>query len=251
MKATYSHIVDKVINKLSNWKGKVLTYARKRTLFQSTLSSIPTYTTQTAMLPVSVCEHLDQCNRNFLWGGNVEKSHCILADLENVDHIFRWCPFVAGIWECIGRQFGVQFGDKHELVDWLFTNINKKIRVSHHGCNWNSLFSLLLWSTWKARNDFIFNAKTQVQLDVVVVVHFIKSTMVNSHPYYTLVKDCLELIKGDWNLEIRHIFRKGNRCADQLANMTRDALHGVTDAPPQQVRVLMEEDMLGFGTLGP
>ncbi|KAA3474264.1 reverse transcriptase [Gossypium australe] len=65
-KVIYSHIVDKVTNKLCNWRGKVLSYAGRRTLIQSTLSSITTYTMQTTMLPVSICEHLDQCNRKFL-----------------------------------------------------------------------------------------------------------------------------------------------------------------------------------------
>lgn len=58
-KVTYNHIVDKVINKLSNRKGKVLSYVGRRTLIQSTLSLIPTYVIQIAMLPVFVCERLD------------------------------------------------------------------------------------------------------------------------------------------------------------------------------------------------
>ncbi|KAH1055887.1 hypothetical protein J1N35_033952 [Gossypium stocksii] len=91
------------------------------------------------------------------------------------------------------------------------------------------------------------------ELNAAVVVHFLKSMMIGSHPCYTLVKDCLELIKGDWILEIRHIFCEDNRCVDWLVNMAHDASYGVTifDAPPQQVKVLMEEDMFGFGTLRP
>ncbi|PPS10722.1 hypothetical protein GOBAR_AA09930 [Gossypium barbadense] len=36
-----------------------------------------------------------------------------------------------------------------------------------------------------------------VELDVPMVVHFLKSTMIDSYPCYILAKDCLELIKGD------------------------------------------------------
>lgn len=74
-KTTYAHVVDKVLNKLTSWKGKVLSYASRKTLIQFTLSYIPLYTMQTAILPVSVCERLDQCNRNFLGGGSVENTH--------------------------------------------------------------------------------------------------------------------------------------------------------------------------------
>lgn len=31
-----------------------------------------------------------------------------------------------------------------------------------------------------------------VELDVAVVVHFLKTTIIDSHPFYTLVKDFLE-----------------------------------------------------------
>ncbi|OMO84846.1 reverse transcriptase [Corchorus capsularis] len=80
-RSTYSYVIDRVLKKLANWKGKVLSYAGRRTLIQSSLSSIPVYTMQTALLPVSVCEKLDQVSRNFLWGGDVKNSH---------DHLVNW-----------------------------------------------------------------------------------------------------------------------------------------------------------------
>lgn len=38
--STYKHVVDKVIKKLATWKGRVLSYAGRKTLIQSTSSSI-------------------------------------------------------------------------------------------------------------------------------------------------------------------------------------------------------------------
>ncbi|OMO87284.1 reverse transcriptase [Corchorus capsularis] len=83
-KATYQHVVDKVLRRLANWKGKVLSYAGRRTLIQSTLSSIPIYTMQTALLPASTAERLDQLNRNFLWGGDVDNSRGHLVNWDRV-----------------------------------------------------------------------------------------------------------------------------------------------------------------------
>ena len=43
-KNTYAPLVDKVLKKLADWKGKVLSQAGRRTLIQSTTSSIPLHT---------------------------------------------------------------------------------------------------------------------------------------------------------------------------------------------------------------
>ncbi|OMO49818.1 reverse transcriptase [Corchorus capsularis] len=86
-KDTYSYVVDKVIRRLANWKGKVLSQAGRRTLIQSTLSSIPIYTMQTAMLSASTCETLDRINRNFLWGGDVDKSGYHLKYLKGIGFV--------------------------------------------------------------------------------------------------------------------------------------------------------------------
>ncbi|OMO92659.1 reverse transcriptase [Corchorus olitorius] len=83
-KVTYKHVIDKVLRRLDNWKGKVLNYAGRKTLIQSTLNSLPIYTMQTAMLPVSVCDRLDQCNRNFLWSGEADRSQGHLVSWDRI-----------------------------------------------------------------------------------------------------------------------------------------------------------------------
>ncbi|XVF04810.1 hypothetical protein REPUB_Repub05bG0117600 [Reevesia pubescens] len=78
-KYTYAPLVDKVLKKLADWKGKVLSPAGRRTLIQSTTTAIPVYTMQSAWLPSSTCKKLDQINNNFLWGGSSEagKNHLV------------------------------------------------------------------------------------------------------------------------------------------------------------------------------
>ncbi|WCJ36333.1 Polynucleotidyl transferase ribonuclease H-like superfamily protein [Euphorbia peplus] len=65
---TFSYVVDKVSMRMSGWKAKCLSFAGRLTLIKSVTSAIPSYSMQTNLFPVSVCDKLDACNRNFLWG---------------------------------------------------------------------------------------------------------------------------------------------------------------------------------------
>lgn len=67
LRESYSHMIDKILKRLADWKGKLLSPDGRRTLIQSTTSSIPLHTMQTALLPMSTCQRLDQINPNFLW----------------------------------------------------------------------------------------------------------------------------------------------------------------------------------------
>lgn len=80
-KATYGGLVDKVHGRLASWKSNVLSLAGRSTLIQAVTSAIPIYSMQTAKLPISVCEELDQINRDFFWVGS-EKRHKV--------HLCQW-----------------------------------------------------------------------------------------------------------------------------------------------------------------
>ncbi|CAL8134635.1 unnamed protein product [Prunus armeniaca] len=58
--------------------------AGRFTLLQSVTSTIPIYYKQTAMLPASICNKLDQLNTNFLWGHAFDKAKVRLVNLETV-----------------------------------------------------------------------------------------------------------------------------------------------------------------------
>ncbi|CAN1743715.1 Putative ribonuclease H protein At1g65750 [Linum perenne] len=77
---TYQGIVDMISQKLSGWKVKALSLAGRVTLAQSVLASIPAYSMQTSVLPVTTCEAIDRLIRNFVWGSTDEtrKVHLIV-----------------------------------------------------------------------------------------------------------------------------------------------------------------------------
>ncbi|CAL2267138.1 unnamed protein product [Prunus armeniaca] len=52
--------------------------AGRLTLLQSVTSAIPIYSMQSAKLPVSICQKLDQLNRNFLWGHTTDQAKRLL-----------------------------------------------------------------------------------------------------------------------------------------------------------------------------
>ncbi|CAL9019238.1 unnamed protein product [Prunus brigantina] len=68
-KTTYNNLVDKVHARLASWKSRVLSSAGRATLIHAVTSAIPVFAMQTAKLPMSICDELDNLNRNFFWGG--------------------------------------------------------------------------------------------------------------------------------------------------------------------------------------
>lgn len=66
-KSTCADIFDKVQNRMSSWKSSTLNIAGRLTLIQAVNASISVFAMQSAKLPVSVCNSLDNLNRDFLW----------------------------------------------------------------------------------------------------------------------------------------------------------------------------------------
>ncbi|CAB4299120.1 unnamed protein product [Prunus armeniaca] len=79
-KAIYRSVVDKVLQKLTAWKGKLLSLPGRATLIQSVAASIPLYTMQTVQMPISTCDELDKIDRNFLWGSNGDNLRTYLVN---------------------------------------------------------------------------------------------------------------------------------------------------------------------------
>lgn len=59
----FSHIIDRVNNRLAGWKSKLLNRAGKMTLAKLVLFFIPTY----LWIPEGICNHIDAVVRNFIW----------------------------------------------------------------------------------------------------------------------------------------------------------------------------------------
>ena len=66
-------VVERVLNKLSGWKAKFLSFAGRSVLVKSVMSVIPNYVMQGEALPVYLCEKLDKINWGFLWGSTRDK----------------------------------------------------------------------------------------------------------------------------------------------------------------------------------
>ncbi|OMO81979.1 hypothetical protein CCACVL1_12120 [Corchorus capsularis] len=188
------------------------------------------------------------------------------GDVESIEHVFRLCPFVRGIWECVGQKFGIDTAGVQSFEDWFHLHeqiiayaekLTKEVgQVFFVGKRPNDASSCLIsWQLLPAGCYLLNSDGSRRHLDnqasarglvrdASVVVQFLQQNMMNSHPCYTLVRDCLELIKGDWIVEIRHIFREGNRCADCLASLAHEAEKGLTiyNEPPQQLLPLLQDD---------
>lgn len=76
----FQNLIDRFSARFKGWKLKFLTLAERQILTQSVLNSIPVYVIQTIMIPIGVCNKLEQLMRRFLWGGTEEQSKCSLVN---------------------------------------------------------------------------------------------------------------------------------------------------------------------------
>lgn len=83
-KETFGDVVEKVSSRLSGWKGRFLSFARRVTLTKAVLSSIPVHTMSTIILPKSMLDSLDRLARSFLWGSSPDKRKHHLIDWDQV-----------------------------------------------------------------------------------------------------------------------------------------------------------------------
>lgn len=70
---SFQFILDKVDQRLSNWKTKMLSFAGRLTLTKSVLQSLPTYVMQSAYIPRSICDKTDKRCRSFVWGTQMKR----------------------------------------------------------------------------------------------------------------------------------------------------------------------------------
>ncbi|XP_057746710.1 uncharacterized protein LOC130965976 [Arachis stenosperma] len=71
-RASFNGIVDKIKDRLANWKGRLLNRASRFYLINSVAASIPTYRIQVSLFPSSVSDKITSMMRLFLWKGTVD-----------------------------------------------------------------------------------------------------------------------------------------------------------------------------------
>lgn len=69
-KNTFKFIVDKVQKKLNGFDAWILSMAGRVTLAKSVLLPIPGYFMQSSLIPIGVCERIEQIVRTFVWGSS-------------------------------------------------------------------------------------------------------------------------------------------------------------------------------------
>ncbi|GMJ08752.1 hypothetical protein HRI_004544400 [Hibiscus trionum] len=80
-KNTYRYLIQRVADKLTGWKARMLSFAGRIVLAKSVLAAIPMYAMQSVRLPKYVYTEIDRLIRNFIWG------HC--GD-SRVNHVVNW-----------------------------------------------------------------------------------------------------------------------------------------------------------------
>ena len=72
------------------------------------------------------------------------------------------------------------------------------------------------------------------ELDAKVVVDLIKTNAATNKPYAPLLYDCRYLLTRFTQVQVVHVYREGNCCADALAKWGCNMLEGfvVFDRPP-------------------
>lgn len=65
---TYNEVLERMQQKLQGWKSRCLSMAGRVTLIKAVTSVVPSHIMQTTALPKDICDKMDRCQRQFLWG---------------------------------------------------------------------------------------------------------------------------------------------------------------------------------------
>ncbi|KAK9749278.1 hypothetical protein RND81_02G114800 [Saponaria officinalis] len=86
-----------------------------------------------------------------------------------------------------------------------------------------------------------------VQTDSLTLVNLLQQT--DHHcSYFHLLQLCKEVFKSDqWRVEVVHVYREANSCADWLANLDIDQMEHlkILEEPPQCLQYLLQQDLTG------
>ncbi|XP_038687586.1 uncharacterized protein LOC119986972 [Tripterygium wilfordii] len=89
--------------------------------------------------------------------------------------------------------------------------------------------------------------KVFLETDSLVVASWLQDGCVPNIPISNLIYKCCDLLKKDWEVNICHVLREGNRCADLLANLALKHDRGVLvlHQPPVDIIEMLREDVIG------
>lgn len=90
--------------------------------------------------------------------------------------------------------------------------------------------------------------RVALEVDSEIVVGFLRSGIVDTHPLSFLVHLCHGFISRDWIVRVTHVYREANRLADGLANYAFSlplGFHSLSTCP-RVVDSLVFEDVVGL-----
>ncbi|XVF75340.1 hypothetical protein PTKIN_Ptkin13bG0180200 [Pterospermum kingtungense] len=99
--------------------------------------------------------NVERVRRGFTVNGAC--SFC-LDVLEDVDHLFRWCPDVEAVWKIFLPIIEFHLQQSLTFKEWLSHNICGKV-LSPYFKVWNTAFAIIVWNIWQWRNQFVLAGK--------------------------------------------------------------------------------------------
>ena len=90
------------------------------------------------------------------------KCHFCSQNVENIDHIFRKCTFVQGIWDCIEYNCPTPLFHEGEYLSWLemiYKNYKSNCKLFNHPME---NIDIIMWNVWTHRIMFCLGRANQI-----------------------------------------------------------------------------------------
>lgn len=111
---TFSGIVDRVVQKMKDWKERSLSQAGKEVLIKTVIQAIPSYLMNCFLFPIRTCQEIEKATTLFLWGSTIDDKKChwaawdILTTPKAAGGIgFRELHYIFSILRCLLNNFGI------------------------------------------------------------------------------------------------------------------------------------------------
>ncbi|KAE8697765.1 hypothetical protein F3Y22_tig00110610pilonHSYRG00297 [Hibiscus syriacus] len=118
---------------------------------------------------VSVVEMADPAGD---WKRVLTNSSCDIfgVTVEDIDHVLRKCPPAFHVWSVMVHPDSLNEFLYADLVEWIITNLNRKVKLANSCENWDLLFGLIIWNLWLSRNAKVFENPIE---DNAPIAHFV------------------------------------------------------------------------------
>ena len=89
----------------------------------------------------------------------------------------------------------------------------------------------------------------KVEVDCLLALHLLDQEGKHVNAYSNFIRQIISILDREWQIELQHVYREGNKCADFLASYTLqlDVGKHLLLHPPDGLRRLLDEDEHGVG----